>query len=151
MEEVKEKLDVLSDALKTLEDGVEYFYECQEFFDNSPDRHNERAFLSARDSLIQRFEYCIDLFCKITRSYLELFEKITLSANSPRAILRESIEARLLSEDEGMRGMKMVEARNKTSHTYHEVMADEIASEIPAFYELMKTITDRMHDRLKQT
>lgn len=43
--------------------------------------------------------------------------------------------------------MKMVNARNKTSHIYHQVMAQEIARQVPAFYELMQTIADRMQER----
>ena len=148
MEEIKEKLHVLSDAIKTLEEAVTLFYKYEDLFHEKHTQENGQLFRSMRDSLIQRFEYCIDLFWKIIKNYLEKVEKIALSEYSPRAILRESVKARLLSEDEGSACMKMVEARNKTSHTYHEIMAEEIAHEIPEFYELMQTIVDRMQDRL---
>ena len=146
MEEVKKKIKTLLDALKTLQDGIEYFYECEQAFDNSPDKHNERAFLSARDSIIQRFEYCIDLFWKVIKVCLDS-EKIDIPIVSSRGIIREAVRARFLSEDEGTRLMRVVDARNKTSHTYHENMAQQIAHEIPEFYELMQLIGRRMQDR----
>lgn len=150
MEELKERLNVLLDALKTLEKGVELFYKYEDIFNENDSDENEEIFESMRDSLIQRFEYCIDLFWKVAKLYLELVEKVTLSANSPRGIIRETVKALLLSEDEGKDCMEMIEARNKTSHTYHEMMADEIAHQIPDFYELMQTITERMQKRWGQ-
>jgi nucleotidyltransferase substrate binding protein (TIGR01987 family) len=150
MEEIKEKINVLLDALKTLEEGVTLFYKYEDIFHKQDTDENEQLFKSMRDSLIQRFEYCIDLLWKIAKTYLELVEKITLSVNSPRGIIREVVKARLLSEDEGSACMEMVEARNKTSHTYHEIMAEEIAHEIPEFYELMQKIAQRMQQRCQE-
>jgi len=146
MEEVKKKIQVLLDALITLEDAVDYFYECEEIFDADSSRQNERAFLSSRDSIIQRFEYCIDLFWKILKVCLDV-EKIDVPMVSSREIVRISVASRFLSEDEGAQCMEMVKARNKTSHIYHEVMADEISHEVPKFYELMQMIAERMQKR----
>src|SRR5687767_740314 len=126
MEEVKKKLEVFLEALTTLQDGVEYFYECEEDFNVAPNKHNERAFLSARDSIIQRFEYCIDLFWKVIKVYFDA-EKINTPIISGKSIIRIAVNARFLSEAEGNQFMKMIDARNKTSHIYHESMAEEIA------------------------
>ena len=144
MEEVRRKMQILLDALASLEDAIDYFYECEASFEADSSRQNEKAFLSSRDSIIQRFEYSIDIFWKIAKVYLESVEKIALTVNSPRAIIRESVKARIISEEEGDDFMEMIEARNKTSHAYHEVMADEIAHEIPTFYPLMKKVAERM-------
>jgi nucleotidyltransferase substrate binding protein (TIGR01987 family) len=148
MEKMREKLTVLLDALKTLKEGVELFEKYEAIAHQQNTAENQKLFKSMRDSLIQRFEYSIDLFWKITKTYLEVVEKITLSINSPRGILREGVKARLLSEDEGSACMDMVEARNKTSHTYHEVMAQEVAYQIPEFYELMQKIAQRIKQKI---
>lgn len=150
MEEIKEKLDVLLDALKTLEKGIELFYKYEDIFNDQGTDESEELFEGLRDSLIQRFEYCIDIFWKIAKVYLESVEKIPLIVNSPRAIVRESVKARIISEDEGDEFMEMIEARNKTSHTYHELMADEIAHKIPMFYPLMQKVAERMQQGVGQ-
>lgn len=147
MENIKEKLDVLLDALKSLEKGIKLFYKYEDILHEKNTNENKEIFESMRDSLIQRFEYSIDILSKIIKTYLEEIEKIPLSINSPRGIIREAVNARLLTENEGNKCMKIIEARNKTSHTYHEIMAEEIAQQIPEFYELMQKIADRMQKR----
>ncbi|HMK33396.1 MAG TPA: HI0074 family nucleotidyltransferase substrate-binding subunit [Nitrosopumilaceae archaeon] len=142
--EINKNLEVFLEALKTLHVGVELFYEYENIFDKESSSKNEQLFTSMRDSLIQRFEYCTDLFWKLTKIYLRDIEKLDIALQSPRGIIREAVKARVLSEQEGDECMDMVEARNKTSHTYHEEMADEIAHAIPAYYELMKKLLDRM-------
>ncbi len=147
MENVKEKLDILLDALKSLKKGITLFYKYEGIFQEKNTPENKEVFESMRDSLIQRFEYSIDILSKIIKVYLEEIEKVPLEINSPRGIIREAVNTRLLSEKEGKSCMKIIEARNKTSHTYHEIMAEEIAQQIPEFYELMQKIADRMQKR----
>ncbi|HEX4069207.1 MAG TPA: HI0074 family nucleotidyltransferase substrate-binding subunit [Candidatus Babeliales bacterium] len=145
--EIKKNIALFLQALLTLEDGIDAFLSCKVCYQKQPTEENERWLKIARDSLIQRFEYCMDLFWKTVKLYLE--ETINVSFTgiiSSRGVLREAFKARLLSEEEGSRCMDMVEARNKTSYTYHELLADEVAHEIPQYYELMKHIVDRMQD-----
>ncbi|HSC25311.1 MAG TPA: HI0074 family nucleotidyltransferase substrate-binding subunit [Candidatus Babeliales bacterium] len=144
MERINKKITLFLEALKTLEEGIALFYEYKIILDKQTTDKNEQLFTSMRDSMIQRFEYCTDLFWKLVKVYLEDVERIDLPVNSPRAILREAVKARILSEREGDECMDMVQSRNKTSHTYHQVMAEEIAHEIPQYYELMKKIIDRV-------
>jgi nucleotidyltransferase substrate binding protein (TIGR01987 family) len=144
MEEIKEKLSVLLDAVKSLEKGIALFYKYEGIFNKQKSNESEELFEGMRDSMIQRFEYCVDIIWKIVKTYLESVEKIALTVNSPRAIVRESVKARIISEQEGEGFIAMIEARNKTSHAYHEVMADEIARKIPLFYPLIRTIAERM-------
>jgi nucleotidyltransferase substrate binding protein (TIGR01987 family) len=148
MESINQKITVLSDALVTLADSIVFFHEWEEIFSTDSNRQNERFFLSARDSIIQRFEYCVDLFWKVIKMYLER-EKIDFSLVSPRGVLRASVKAQLMSEIEGDQCMKMVESRNRTSHIYHEEMAQNIAHKVPEYYDLMKKIVDRMQSKMK--
>jgi nucleotidyltransferase substrate binding protein (TIGR01987 family) len=144
MEKVAQRLDLLSNALKSLADGIELFCEYEEILMNHPTQKNEKLYLSMRDSMIQRFEYSTDLFWKVIKLYLEEIEKASIAVPSPRGIVREAIKTRFLSEDEGDKCIKMVESRNKTSHMYHEAMAEEIAKKIPEYYKLLKDINDRL-------
>jgi len=150
MERIKNKIAVFLEALATLHEGISLFDKYEDIFSRKATLENEQLFKAMRDSAIQRFEYCADLFWKIVKIYLEDIEKIHLSINSPRAILREAVIARLLSELEGDECIDMVEARNKTSHTYQEVMAEEIVHEVPQYYELMKIITERVQGNIEK-
>jgi nucleotidyltransferase substrate binding protein (TIGR01987 family) len=145
MEKINEKISEFLKALKTLEEGVELFYKYENILDKKLTDENEQLFKSMRDSLIQRFEYCTDFFWKVTKVFLES-EGVSLSINYPKFILREAVKARILSEVEGDECMNMVDSRNKTSHTYHEILAEEIAHKIPQYYTLMQTIVDRMQE-----
>jgi nucleotidyltransferase substrate binding protein (TIGR01987 family) len=144
MEKINQKIVSLADAFKSLHKSVELFYEYTNLFTHEPIERNKDLLMSMRDSMIQRFEYSTDLFWKFIKIYLEE-QGVNTPIISPRGILRDAIRARLLSEDEGKVCMKMVESRNKTSHTYHELMAEEIAHEIPGYYELIKSIADRLY------
>jgi len=138
------RIAVLSQVLQFFAQSIELFNEYQEIFINNPIKRNEQLFVGMRDSMIQRFEYCTDLFFRVVKVYLEDVEKITLSINSPRGILRKAVKARLLSEREGQQCMMMVESRNKTSHIYHELMAEDIARKVPDYYQLIRKIVDRL-------
>lgn len=96
MERVKQKTQVLLEALVTLESSISLFDKYQKLSINKPTQEQEELALGMRDSMIQRFEYCIDLFWKVTKVYLEDIEKVALDINSPRGILRQAIKAHLL-------------------------------------------------------
>jgi|SRR5579872_4357681 len=146
METVKQKIIVFFDVLKMLEKSIHLFDKYTDIFEKNPTEDNKDLFISMRNSMIQCFKYSTDLFWKVAEIYLEDVEKITLLSTSPRGIVRAAVNARVFSEVEGEQCMDMVESRNKTSHTYHEVTADEVAHEIPGYYEIMETIIDRMQN-----
>jgi len=148
MERINHKLNVMLQALTTLAKSIALFDKYSELFNITPNNDNEELFLSTRDSMIQRFECCTDLFWKIIRIYLEDVQKADLPINAPRAILREAVNARLLSEQEGDACIDMVESKNKTSHIYHVEVAQNIAHMVPEFYTLMKLIIDRIQKNL---
>lgn len=144
MERVKEKIEILSNVLTTLDEAIQLF---NEYTDSVVAQHilrNEQILLAMRDSMIQRFEYCTDLFWKTLRMYLEWSEKIDVAINSPRGIVREAVKAKVISEHEGAECMSMIECRNKTSHMYHAQLAHDIAQHIPQYYELIKKLTQRI-------
>ncbi|MBD3232002.1 hypothetical protein GF322_05095 [Candidatus Dependentiae bacterium] len=104
----------------------------------------ENYYRTVRDSLIQRFEYCVDSVWKYLKFYLENIEKITLETKSPRGIIREACQARILNEKDTQLLLKMIDYRNKTSHIYKEETADIISKEVPNFYLLMRKIFDSL-------
>jgi len=99
---------------------------------------------TTRDSMIQRFEYCVDSSWKCLKTRLETIEKITLPIKSPREIFRAACAARLLSEQEVQQALVMVDARNITSHRYKEEEAEILAGNIGQYYALLQTIAQKV-------
>lgn len=74
-----------------------------------------------RDSCIQRFEFCIELSWKISIKLLGLDTK------APNPAIREMAQNNLI--DDPKLWFDFLVARNKTSHTYDEEIANEVFKE----------------------
>ena len=104
---------------------------------------NEKEYKIHRDSEIQRFEYCADLFWKYLKKYLQ--EKLSLKeVNGPRPVIRECFSMQLISEQEAEASLDMISDRNLTSHMYVEKVAEQISQKIPGHYQLMHSIAQRL-------
>lgn len=97
-----------------------------------------------RKSQIQGFKFSIDTFWKFLKEYLVGVHKVQVEPVTPKKVLRESLQAQIITLHEMEILLQAVDARNSTSHTYHEELAEEIAGQIPQFYEVMKAIVDRL-------
>jgi len=141
MVNIKKKLATLQSALDTLKDGIERVAIAQE--------EKEGWELTARDSMIQRFEYCTDLLWKMLKVYLEEVENVKLESTSPKGIIREAVQIRILSEQEGEQCVQMIKNRNETSHIYREEIAEHIAARVPAFFDLMQEMQRRIEMKVQ--
>ncbi|MFA5999085.1 MAG: HI0074 family nucleotidyltransferase substrate-binding subunit [Candidatus Babeliales bacterium] len=97
-----------------------------------------------RDSIIKRFEYCIDSFWKFLKIYLEEVQKIDVKLASPREVLRLSLQDNVITKAEYEILIYAVTDRNLTSHTYNEDLANKISSQVPLYFATMKTIVNRL-------
>ena len=88
---------------------------------------------------------CLKIACQKRINYEISLHKIV----DRLGIIREAVKAGIFSEDDSDVCFDMVEARNKTSHTYHELMADDIAHAIPIYRDLMQDMINRMQDAIK--
>ncbi len=147
MGKIEQKLNTFLEALETLKEGIGLFREYQSLVSKNASQKNEQLFVAVRDSIIQRFEYCTDLFWKLLKTYLEEVEKVEVTTNSPRGIVRTAVQVKIISEDEGKDSIVMVTSRNQTSRIYHEETAEDIAKKVPTFYELMKVVSDRLYKK----
>lgn len=82
------------------------------------------------DATIQRFEFTYELSWKLMKAYLEY--NGNLEATSPRKAIREAFREGMIAEGEAW--LKMLEDRNRTSHTYDEATALEIYMNIKNQY-----------------
>lgn len=124
----KPKLDNYQKALKTLEEAME----------------KPPVNLLERDGMIQRFEYCLEVSWNSAKKVLEFHE---FKSETPRNVFREM--ARIGWIDNPDSWIIFLEARNKTSHIYHEEVAQELFKLIPSFLEASKSLLETLEEKLK--
>lgn len=93
----------------------------------------------AVDGTIQRFEFAYELFWKTLKARLL---DDGLDAGTPREALRGALAAGWL--DDQALALRMLQARNLTSHTYDQDLADQVYQLIPEFLDLMQRTTSRL-------
>jgi nucleotidyltransferase substrate binding protein (TIGR01987 family) len=99
-----------------------------------------------RDAAIQRFEFSFEACWKAGKQFL--FDIEGLDIGSPKGVIRSFREIGIFSEDETVLGLKMVDDRNLTVHTYNEELAIEIFKKLPKYYELLHKLMDRITSKI---
>ncbi len=145
METIEKKYDNVKKALQRLGESLSYFTHAKEKhlkLQLSSDEDIE--YTVARDSIVQRFEFSVELFWKYLRLYLEEHEKVELEENTPRAVIRSGCQARILTEEQANSCMRMIASRNLTCHIYKEEIAEQLARDIPQHWTLLKELVARI-------
>lgn len=97
-----------------------------------------------KEGLIQRFEYTHELAWNVMKDYAEYQGNSNVGGS--RDATREAFQLNLITT--GQVWMDIISSRNKTSHTYNEVTANEIYAKIlndyfPAFLEFKKIMEEK--------
>jgi len=100
---------------------------------------------SARASVIQHFEYTYELSWKIMKRFLEIDIGNQADALSRKGLFRMIGEKQLISEFEPWNEFN--NARNKTSHTYDEDIAEEVFCVAKKFKKYLKEFIDALKER----
>jgi len=138
MGKIKLKKEQMIKALNQLEKSIINFEKIDLLPENIDLIEKEDLFFAFREFMIHRFEFCVDLFWKYLKRYIEEVLKKSIALNSPRTVVREACRIKLISEEDSQKIMEMVDARNMTSHIYKEEVADQISSKISDYYHLME-------------
>ncbi|MDE6234446.1 MAG: nucleotidyltransferase substrate binding protein [Muribaculaceae bacterium] len=98
-----------------------------------------------REGVIQRFEFTHELAWKVMKDYLE-YQGVKVMGS--RDAIRNALNHNLISDKVWL---KSVDARNLTSHTYDEEIADEVFESItniylPLFQEFMIRMEEIEHE-----
>ena len=146
MEKLKAKHKSLSNALNRLEEAINILENLNQKMDKQllDFVGNEDLRRSLRDSLIQRFEFTVDLFWKYLKKVLEFQLKQPSEINTPRAVIESACKAKIISEQDAEEIIEMIKCRNKTSHIYLEEISDVIATQIPAYYKIIKKYVEKL-------
>jgi nucleotidyltransferase substrate binding protein (TIGR01987 family) len=146
MDKLTQKYQKIIQALKTLDTSIKTFtLSAQEKKSYNPHIDYEEEYRGLRDSMVQRFEYCTDLYWKYLKKYLE--DIVALKIVGPKPIIKEAFSSKLIDEKEAEKSLKMINDRNTTSHIYVEEIAEELAKKMPAYYKLMHIVTTRLNPK----
>lgn len=131
MERLKERLVTARRALGSLEELLAI---------NDPSRVE-------RDASIQRFEYTSEALWKAAQRFLLVVEGVGVGA--PKGCVRACREIGLLTDEEAVLGLEMVDDRNRTVHTYNEAVAEAIYRNLRRYAALLGAWLAAMEERVK--
>jgi nucleotidyltransferase substrate binding protein (TIGR01987 family) len=123
-------LSALENALKQLEDGLEEA------------RLNPKSEI-IRDGVIQRFEYSMDLCCKLIQRYLKFIAQIDDSnIRTKKDLFREAGRLKLILNVESW--FEHYEARNESSYTYNKEKAEMVFKRASVFLPDAKDLLESL-------
>ena len=99
-----------------------------------------------RDACLQRFEFTFETAWKAIQADASAEG---LECTSPRDCFRTAFRMGILDLQETS-WLKMVEDRNRTSHTYDEETAEEIYRSLRGYAQLLGALLGKLRDRAQQ-
>ncbi len=94
-----------------------------------------------RDSAIQRFEYTIEIFWKLLKSYLESED---IEVSSPRDVIKKTCTFNYITNAESELILEMLSFRNQTSHDYAMSVAVSVSPKLKPFAQILRIIITRL-------
>ena len=118
MERLKQRLDSAKNTLILLHElGTKYDTKVQ------------------RDATIQRFKYSFEAIWKAAKQYLNDIEGLDMG--SPQTVIRACFQVGVLNQAQTQLALSMTDARNLTTHTYNEPLAETIYAKIKDYQILL--------------
>ena len=93
----------------------------------------------SRDAAIQRFEFCFELGWKVIQ---EKARGEGLDCYSPKSCVKLAFKNQWVKEETSW--LVMLEDRNRTSHTYDEVLAAAVYSRLPNYLPLFQSLIENI-------
>lgn len=92
-----------------------------------------------RDSVIQRFEFCIELAWKTSK---KIMGTVT---SAPKDVIREMAQAGYIEDIELW--LKAIDMRNLSSHTYKEDLAEQVYTFVKGFFPQLKKLGELLSNK----
>ena len=89
-----------------------------------------------RDSAIQRFEFTFELAWKAVAT---VAEAQGVDARSPREAFKRAFALGWIDEEDVW--LRMLDDRNRTTHTYNETVAEEIFKRLPVYAGALRALS----------
>ena len=135
MERIDLRKETLLKAYLTLAEAISILQEAQQSGSSCTKSH----VLAFQDSVIKRFEFCSELTWKYLKDLLE--KRHGVIASSPKKVFVACKDLGVLSDEQLLVVLSIVDARNSTAHEYNELIAKNICQQIcTAYYPVMKVI-----------
>ena len=128
MKKTDVSINELTKAVETLEKGIVFSQRVQ---------NDSEQFLIARDACIQRFEYCIEVAWKVA------MKKLGSQTKFAKPAIREMARADLIASAEEW--LTFIDARNESSHSYDEKVAQRVYSTILKFLAQAKVLITNLN------
>lgn len=109
----------------------EYIKSCKRLREALNQEKNEYI----RDSVIQRFEFCIELAWKTGKKLMGT------SSSSPKNVLREMAQDGYI--EDVIVWLEAIDHRNLSTHTYNEDLAEKVYSFIQNFYPELEKLAKK--------
>ena len=90
-----------------------------------------------RDSVIQRFEFTIELAWKTSRKIMGT------TTTAPKQVIREMAQAGLINEIDLW--LRAIDVRNLSSHTYNENIADQVYDFVKGFFPYAQGLLKKLN------
>lgn len=87
-----------------------------------------------RDSVIQRFEFCVELAWKTSKKVMGT------TTTAPKQVIREMAQNNLI--DDVDLWLRAIDERNKSSHTYNEDLAEKVYEFVVKFLPYAKKLSN---------
>lgn len=89
-----------------------------------------------RDSVIQRFEFCVELAWKSAK------KSMGTQTSSPKDVIREMAQSSYIDNIELW--LRAIDMRNLSSHTYKEDLAEQVYGFVCSFYPEFESLAERL-------
>lgn len=122
--------------------SVEEFKKALNAFDEAiafSESHQGETFEIARDACIRRFEFCIELAWKTSAKILGS------TSTTAKPVLREMAQNKLI--DDVQLWFNLIEARNKSSHTYDKEVAKEVFAVVKTFPNVGRSLLKALEQK----
>ena len=91
-----------------------------------------------RDSVIQRFEFCIELAWKTSKKMMGT------STTAPKQVIREMAQNGLIEDVQIW--LKAIDERNNSSQTYNEELAQKVFQFIVSFFPYLEKLSSKLQN-----
>lgn len=137
MNSLQIRLQTVKTILAKLEEGII-------ILNQKDDPHIATYYIQLQCSAIQYFKFAIDNFSKLINGYLNQKYTIGVPSSDLQATFHEALNVQIVQKHEMEIFQAMINDRNLISEPFEEEMAEEICKRLPAYYEVIHNILNRI-------
>ena len=131
-------------ALRTLEEIIRIHEEHKKLVNDDPSTHNQTLLDCMRYAVIKRFGYSVVVFWEHFENHIKNVESMLMPLPFCEMVIKDSVEVGIITQDEGAACMNMFNAHYQARYAYEQDCIVAVVEEVPHFYHLMCTITNRL-------